>query len=173
MNKFISVLGVAAIAALTSCGNKQASATDSVPAADTVMQETAATDSVPLQAGPRQADTVASDVREPVVEDTSAADIALIRSLYSKCVFGGPNDGYLKKICTRKVLGRLAAAFEYDGGGYAVWEFRSGSQDGDGPSKVTSVTPESDGWYKVSMLDMGARCTKRIRVTDGKISDYR
>lgn len=173
ITKFISVMGLAATAVLASCGNKQASGTGTAPAADTVVRETSATDTAPLQAAPAAEDTMPSAAAEPVKEDTSASDIALIKSLYSKCVFGGPNAGYLKKVCTAKVLSRLAAANEYDDGGYAAWEFRSGAQDGDGPSKVNSVTPEGDGWYKVSMLDMGIKCTKRLRVTDGKISDYR
>lgn len=54
---------------------------------------------------------------------------------------------------------------------YAMWCFRTGMQDG--PSdvrKVTDVTAENDGWFKVSYLDMGNEGVTRIRfiMTHGK-----
>lgn len=112
-------------------------------------------------------------VEETPVEDdsaTEAADIELLKQFYKKCVFGTSSP---KKYCTQKCLKKLAAAYDYDDGGYAVWEFRTGNQDGDGPSKVTDVQPAGDGWYTVSYRDMGAKGVTKVLVVDGKIDDYK
>ena len=78
-----------------------------------------------------------------------------------------------KKYCTAQCLKKLAAANEYDDGGYAVWKFRTEVQDGDGPSKVTDVKPEDDGWYIVSYRDMGVKGATKVLVVDGKIDNYK
>lgn len=118
-----------------------------------------------------QVDTTA--VAEATVEEesnTEAADIEMLKQFYKKCVFGTSSP---KKYCTQKCLKKLAAANEYDDGGYAVWEFRTENQDGDGPSKVTDVQSAGDGWYTVSYRDMGAKGVTKVLVVDGKIDDYK
>jgi hypothetical protein len=69
-----------------------------------------------------------------------------------------------KEYCTDRLIKKLMADYEYEGGGYAVWDFRTDSQDGDGPSKIKSVTPIGDNQYKVSFLDMGFKGSRVITV---------
>ena len=46
--------------------------------------------------------------------------------------------------------------YEYEGGGYAVWDFRSGSQDGDSDAQaLTDVESLGDSKFKASYFDMG------------------
>jgi hypothetical protein len=62
-------------------------------------------------------------------------------------------------------LKKLADDYEYEGGGYASWDFRSGYQDG--PSdrhEVISVEPQGDNWYQYSFYDMGIKGSHKIRV---------
>lgn len=142
---------------MTACGNQsQKSETDS--SSDTTLVAAA------------QADTDSTVVEEATVEDTSAADIEMLKQFYKKCVFGTSSP---KSFCTAACLKKLAAANEYDDGGYATWEFRTMAQDGDGPSKVTDVQPDGDGWYTVSYLDMGAKGVTKVLVVDGKIDNYK
>lgn len=77
--------------------------------------------------------------------------------LYS---YGDPTPTIEKK-CTKNMKRKLAAAYGYEDGGYAMWELRSGAQDGDGGSQVNDVTALGDGWYEVDFLDMGEHCKKK------------
>lgn len=83
----------------------------------------------------------------------------------------------IEKKCTKKMKRKLAAAYGYEDGGYAVWELRCGAQDGDGGSQVNDVIPQGNGWYMVDFLDMGMRGKKEIKAVkqNGKIlfDDYR
>lgn len=91
-----------------------------------------------------------------------------IRELYTKVVFDGYADieRVAGKFFTPKMMKKLAAAYEYEDGGYAVWELRTDAQDGTGPSRVTSVTPLGDGWYLVKFLDMGFNGTKKLKAVE-------
>lgn len=142
---------------MTSCGSQsQKSENDtSADSAEVVMD---------------QSDTDSAVVKEAAVEDTSAADIEMLKQFYKKCVFGTSSP---KSFCAQNCLKKLVAANEYDDGGYATWEFRTGAQDGDGPSEVTDVQPDGDGWYTVSYIDMGAKGVTKVLVVDGKIYDYK
>lgn len=145
---------------MAACG-KQSQNTETDPTPDTATVAVSQT----------QAET--TTVEEALVEEesnTEAADIEMLKQFYKKCVFGTSSP---KKYCTQKCLNKLAAANEYDDGGYAVWKFRTENQDGDGPSKVTDVQPAGDGWYTVSYRDMGARGVTKVLVVDGKIDDYK
>ncbi len=71
----------------------------------------------------------------------------------------------MKKHCSAEVLKKLADDYEYEGGGLASWDFRSGYQDG--PSnrhEVISVEPLGDNWYQYSFYDMGIKGSHKIRV---------
>lgn len=83
---------------------------------------------------------------------------------YTVLSFYGDATPTIEKKCTKNMKRKLAAAYEYEGGGYAVWELRSGAQDGDGGSQVNDVTALGDGWYEVDFLDMGMHCKKKIKV---------
>ena len=75
------------------------------------------------------------------------------------------DEGFIERYCTDKFIAKLKAAYEYEGGGYATWLFRSDSQDG--PSEeygLTNITKEGDGWYKYDFVDMGNHGSHRIKV---------
>ena len=91
------------------------------------------------------------------------ATIAFITDFYNSKKF--ENEDFLKKYCSAEVLKKLADDYEYEGGGYASWDFRSGYQDG--PSnrhEVISVEPLGDNWYQYSFYDMGIKGSHKIRV---------
>lgn len=108
---------------------------------------------------------VAADSIELVkenVEDQNAFDnkaIEKIDEFYKKYVFGGEGltDEVVNKYCTKKLAKKLADDYDYDDGGYAVWDFRSGNQDGDEDvQEVISVEPLGNNTYNVKYNDMGA-----------------
>ena len=91
------------------------------------------------------------------------ATIAFITDFYNSKKF--ENEDFLKKYCSAEVLKKLADDYEYEGGGLASWDFRSGYQDG--PSnrhEVISVEPLGDNWYQYSFYDMGIKGSHKIRV---------
>ena len=103
-----------------------------------------------------------------------------LTDLYEKyvlCTRGYHNFSKIKSHFSPKILKKMRKEFEYDGGGYAVWIFRTGVQDGPSESQLRSITPEGDGWYKVSFSDMGYKgsCRFKAEIRDGEvfISDYK
>lgn len=103
--------------------------------------------------------------RTDIQEDNHDQEIIdFIHFFYSAYVFG--NYDFDNSKVSASVLKRLRDDYEYDGEGIAVWDFRTEFQDGPSDeSQVTSVTPEGNGWYKVTMLDMGNNGTKRVKVS--------
>ncbi len=137
--------------ATISCGNKQQyqlSEKDSIEVAvDTVAQQV---DS--------QADQQASN-------DAKVSEI--INEFYANYVFGKKlvTDEVINKYCTKKMAKKLAADYDYDDGGYAIWEFRSDNQDGDSDvQEVTNIEAMGNGVYKVSFNDMGTKGSCKISV---------
>ena len=71
------------------------------------------------------------------------------------------------------MLKKLASdyAAEYGNEGeeaYAVWDFRTGAQDGDGPSRIKSIKSLGDGWYRYDFLDMGNPGANKVHfIEDG------
>lgn len=102
-----------------------------------------------------------------------------LKDFYNFAVLNDYGDATptIEKKCTKKMKRKLAAAYGYEDGGYAVWELRSGAQDGDGGSQVNDVVALGDGWYEVDFLDMGMHCKKKIKAIKqgGKIlfDDYK
>lgn len=87
-----------------------------------------------------------------------AKAIENIQVFYKMYVFGHEEatDAVIDRYCTKNLAKKLADDYEYDGGGYAVWDFRSGYQDGDSDvEEVTKVEALGEGRYKVSYNDMG------------------
>ena len=107
-----------------------------------------------------------ADSINTVIADSVAqvdATIAFIKDSYNSKKF--ENEEFLKKHCSAEVLKKLADDYEYEGGGLASWDFRSGYQDG--PSnqhEVISVEPLGDNWYQYSFYDMGIKGSHKIRV---------
>ena len=78
------------------------------------------------------------ELRQPECRDAEA--VRLIEMFYADYVFGGEDYAPgVEKYCTEKLIRRLKDDYthEYDGAGYAVWNFRTGCQDG--PGDVSQV----------------------------------
>lgn len=168
MNKLAISCAILSMAGMMACsGNKSQQGADTDSSAPEAVE--AVTDT------PAVADTEPAAEEAPAEEEnTNEADIQLIKDFYKKCVFGGSiSKSAIQKYCTSSCMKKLAAANEYDDGGYAVWKFRTEGQDGDGPSKVNNVEPQGDGWYRVSYSDMGAKGVTDVQIVDGKINNYR
>ena len=64
----------------------------------------------------------------------------------------------INKYCTKKLAKKLADDYEYEGGGYAIWDFRSGYQDGESDIQtVEKIETLGDGKYKVFYNDWGTK----------------
>ena len=106
------------------------------------------------------------ELRQPECRDAEA--VRLIEMFYADYVFGGEDYAPgVEKYCTEKLIRWLKDDYthEYDGAGYAVWNFRTGCQDGPGDvSQVVSVTALGNGLYAVKFIDMGIEGTRTVRV---------
>lgn len=88
---------------------------------------------------------------------------AFIRDMYET---GRYNDEeFLRKHCSKALLARLAEEYDYEGEGYAGWEFRSGAQDGPNSNlnDIISITADG-GWYTYRAYDMGLQFKRRVNV---------
>ena len=144
MRRLTYLLALMALAMVASCGNN---------AAQKAEQE------------PQDSATLADSSNIAIADSTARveATIAFITDFYNSKKF--ENEEFLKKHCSAEVLKKLADDYEYEGGGLASWDFRSGYQDG--PSdrhEVISVEPLGDNWYQYSFYDMGIKGSHKIRV---------
>ena len=72
---------------------------------------------------------------------------------------------FLEDHCSPEMLKKLQDDYEYEGGGYAVWDFRTDAQDGTSDKHgVISVEPQGDDWYKYKFYDMGNKGSHLIKV---------
>lgn len=108
--------------------------------------------------------------------DVDSKAIAKIQTFYSKHIFGNvfANDSVMAKYCTKSLAQELSKAYDnefVDGGGYAVWKFRSNAQDGEDIQEVEKIEPLGDGKYLVHYNDMGNKGTHTISIVqqDGEI----
>lgn len=139
--KKLMIIAAAAIA--VSCGNKQAAQQQESDSTEV------ATDSVVVEEAP-----------ENNAAEIDAQAIEKIQKFYKDCVFGREEatDEVINSYCTKKLAKKLADDYEYEGGGYAIWDFRSGAQDGDSDvQKVNNVEALGEGKYKISYNDMGTK----------------
>ena len=105
------------------------------------------------------------ELRQPECRDAEA--VRLIEMFYADYVFwrGRTMHPEVEKYCTEKLIRWLKDDYthEYDGAGYAVWNFRTGCQDGPGDvSQVVSVTALGNGLYAVKFIDMGIEGRERF-----------
>ncbi len=105
-----------------------------------------------------------------------AKAIAKIQTFYSKHIFGNEfaNDSVIAKYCTKSLAQELSKAYDNefsDGGGYAVWKFRSNAQDGEDIHEIEKIEPLGDGKYLVHYNDMGNKGSHTITIVqqDGEI----
>lgn len=143
LSLFAAALLLTAISSISCSSNaaKQAEA-DSIARADSI----AKADSI------ARADSIAN-----VAKIFSKAPDKL-REFYRNYVFGTmeATGSVIDQYCTEKLAQKLRDDYEYEGGGYAIWDFRSGNQDGDSDaSALTDVEDLGDGKFKVHYFDMG------------------
>ena len=84
--------------------------------------------------------------------------IEKIQEFYKNYVFGRETltREVAYKYCSKSLVKKLADDYDYDGEGYAVWDFRSGAQDGDSDvQEVISIEEFTENTYKVTYNDMG------------------
>ena len=122
-------------------------------------------------------DMQAIELQEPSISNTlDSKAIAKIQTFYSKHIFGNEfaNDSVIAMYCTKSLAQDLSKAYdaEYsDGGGYAVWKFRSGAQDGEDIHEIEKIESLGDGKYLVHYNDMGNKGMHTITIIqqDGEI----
>ena len=78
---------------------------------------------------------------------------------------------FLNQHCTEEMKQFLKNKYDYDGEGYAVWLFRTSSQDSKpgcedqtDATRILSVKAEGDDWYTYKFLDGGWKGENRIKV---------
>ena len=108
--------------------------------------------------------------------DNDAKAIEKIQSFYTNYIFGNEfaSDSVIARYCTKALAQKLRDDYdnEYsDGGGYAVWKFRSNAQDGEDIQEVEKIESLGDGKYLVHYNDMGNKGTHTITtvIQDGEI----
>ena len=102
----------------------------------------------------------------PVLEDNtpapdSAKVVALLTELYNDYVFGRKefDRSAADYFCTKKMADELQAAYEYEGGGYAVWKFRTPAQDGAQGDGLKYVSKKAPNVYTAGIVDNGVKAS--------------
>ena len=108
----------------------------------------------------------ATPTKKTLSKDERAA-ISLITFMYNTKSF--ENSAYLKSHCTKKLLKVLKDTYNEEADpqpdAYAGWLFRSGAQDGPSNAhKVLRVVSLGNNWYQYTFLDMGLKCTNKVKV---------
>lgn len=118
----------------------------------------------------------ATVLQESSSNDVDSKAIAKIQTFYSKHIFGNEfaSDSVIAMYCTKSLAQELSKAYDdefSDGGGYAVWKFRSDAQDGEDFHEIEKIEPIGDGKYLVHYNDMGNKGTHTITIVqqDGDI----
>lgn len=115
-----------------------------------------------------QADSLSQARMNELPAESDADAVRMIRSFYAECVFGrGDYVPGVESCCTERLRRQLREAFsqEYDGEGYAVWNFRTGCQDGPSEvSEVTAVTASGENVYRVDIIDMGIEGRRTVHL---------
>lgn len=155
------IIFAAAIVALPltfSCGPSKAELAkkarqDSIRVADSIKQaeEKAA------------AEAKAKAEADSIARDKKVADF--LTDMYNSHKY--ENHQWLKAHCTQKVISKLQRDYDYDDGGLATWDFRSGAQDGPtNAHNITEVKPVGEGWYQYSFVDMGVNGSHKVLIID-------
>ena len=123
---------------------------------------------------------------ETTDDGTNASDAQnMLRTFYTKYVLGmeDVDDNILNKYCTPRMIKYLYDAYQYDGEGIAIWEFRGSEQGELLDAKFTQAIPLGNGRFRVRYTNDGDNaikdsCDVQIITTNGKmlideIIDYR
>lgn len=117
-----------------------------------------------------------SDKQESSSNNVDTKAIEKIQTFYTNYIFGDEfaNDSVIAKYCTKNLAQELSKAYDAefsDGGGYAVWKFRSDAQDGEDIREIEKIEPLGNGKYLIHYNDMGNKGTHTITIIqqDGEI----
>ena len=88
--------------------------------------------------------TVTESSAETISEDIDAKAIEKIQTFYRNYIFGRQEatDSVIAQYCTKTLAQKLRDDYDNEfseGGGYAIWEFRSGAQDGEDIQEVEKI----------------------------------
>ena len=90
-------------------------------------------------------------------------------TLYTDYIFGSGDFSLIaRKVCSPELLKQLRDEYEYDcedNECYAVWLFRTNSQDGTNVTELKSIERTEADWYKVNYIDMGHEGTTYIELS--------
>lgn len=112
-------------------------------------------------------ETEATPSTETFSEDIEAKAIEKIQTFYEKYIFGRQEatDSVIAQYCTKALAQKLKDDYNNEfseGDGYAIWEFRSGAQDGEDIQEVEKIEPLGESKYLVHYNDMGNKGTLTI-----------
>ena len=117
-----------------------------------------------------------SDKQESSSNNVDTKAIEKIQTFYTNYIFGDEfaNDSVITTYCTKNLAQELSKAYDSefsDDGGYAVWKFRSGAQDGEDIREIEKIEPLGNGKYLIHYNDMGNKGTHTITIVqqDGEI----
>lgn len=117
-----------------------------------------------------------SDKQESSSNNVDTKAIEKIQTFYTNYIFGDEfaNDSVMATYCTKSLAQKLRDDYDNefsDGGGYAVWKFRSDAQDGEDIHEVEKIEPLGNGKYLIHYNDMGNKGTHTITIVqqDGEI----
>lgn len=99
------------------------------------------------------------------IKKVSAKQEELVKEFYREYVFDSKpvKTDILSHYCTERLIKKLQDDYEYEGGGYAIWDFRTGNQDGPSKeSRITSIKVISPVILEVHFLDMGTEGSHKI-----------
>lgn len=111
--------------------------------------------------------TVTESSTETIHEDIDAKAIEKIQTFYGNYIFGRQEttDSVIAQYCTKTLAQKLRDDYDNEfseGGGYAIWEFRSGAQDGEDIQEVEKIENLGENRYLVHYNDMGNKGTLTI-----------
>lgn len=116
------------------------------------------------------------ETKKNTSNDADSKVIEKIQTFYTNYIFGDEfaSDSVIVKYCTKSLAQELSKAYDNefsDGGGYAVWKFRSDAQDGEDIREIEKIEPLGNGKYLVHYNDMGNKGAHTITtvIQDGEI----
>lgn len=172
MKKFLILL---ATVTAFSCSDKQAQQQqDSVDNQPTVQQELSSSATAESSTAKTTSSESAAESSSSAIESSSSATessssisnafdakvFEKIQTFYTNYIFGRQEatDAVIAKYCTKALAKKLRDAYDKefsDGGGYAVWKFRSDTQDGEDIQEIEKIEPIKKNKYRIHYNDMG------------------
>ncbi|MBR5018411.1 MAG: hypothetical protein IKX53_02100 [Bacteroidales bacterium] len=110
--------------------------------------------------------------RVPAHNNTAEEDALImdfIKEMYENSLF--VENEFLESHCTPNLLQQLKDDYDYEGEGYANWDFRSDSQDGFGEQTGILKIEKINGRYYYEALDGGVKFRNILSafVQDGQV----